>query len=228
VRESESQTEFGDREVFLGRLRARLAGGIPVNHVHPLPPPVTEVPVVVPTSLDPDDLAGSFEAMATRVGMRVHRLGGLDELPPLLATLIDEKQIRRAVVSADADARTAGDMLDGLGVEVTAHEIAAAAEADLGVTAAAIGIAATGSLVQASAPTGGRSASLLPPAHLCLLHEHQLVATTRDAVRWVADEAESSNIVFITGPSRSGDIEQLLVTGVHGPTTVDIVLLASQ
>ncbi len=218
-------TETGDRDAFLDRLRARLAGGVPENTLHPLPPPVTEVPVVTPTNLDPDDLPGTFAAMATRVGMQVHRVGALDEVVPLLAAMVEERGIRRAVVSADADARAAGEMLEVFGVDVKPLHVQDAADADLGVTGAAIGIAATGSLVQASAPSGGRTASLLPTAHVCVIREHQLVATTRDAIRWVADEVESSNVVFITGPSRSADIEQLLVTGVHGPTTVDVVLV---
>ena len=219
-------SETGDRGAFLDRLRARLADGVPVNLVHPLPPPVTEVPVITPTNLDPSDLAGTFAAMATRVGMHVHRIAGLDELVPLLAALVEERGIKKAVVSADADARAAGEMLEVFGVEVTTLSVDDAAEADLGVTGAALGIAATGSLVQASAASGGRTASLLPTGHLCVIREGQLVATTRDAIRWVARERESSNVVFITGPSRSADIEQLLVTGVHGPTTVDIVLVA--
>jgi L-lactate dehydrogenase complex protein LldG len=218
--------EAGDRKAFLDRLRARLAGGVPENMVHPLPPPVTEVPVITPTNLDPDDLPGTFAAMATMVGMQVHRIAAFDEIVPLLAAMVEERELGKAVVSADADARAVGEMLEVFGVDVKPLRVDDAAEADLGVTGAAIGIAATGSLVQASAPSGGRTASLLPTAHLCVLREDQLVATTRDAVRWVAGEGESSNLVFITGPSRSADIEQLLVTGVHGPTTVDIVLVA--
>jgi L-lactate dehydrogenase complex protein LldG len=221
-------TESGDRAAFLDRLRARLAGGVPENTVHRLPPPIDEVPVVTPTTLDPDDLAGSFAAMATRVGMQVHRLGGLDELVPVLAAMVEERQVTRAVVSADADARAVGEMVEVFGVEVLPARVDVAADAQLGITGAAIGVAATGSLVLASGPSGGRTASLLPAGHLCVLHEHQLVATTRDAVRWVSGDGESSNVVFVTGPSRSADIEQLLVTGVHGPTTVDVVLLRDQ
>jgi len=215
------------REEFLGRLRRRLEGGIPANTVHPLPPPVAEVPPIVPENLDRDDLPGTFAAMATRVGMTVHRLAGLDELPPLLSRMVDERRITRAVTSTDTDAHAAVEMLEVFGVEVKPATIADAADADLGVTAAALGIAATGSLVQASAPSGGRVASLLPTAHLCILRERQLVATTRDALTRIGADHESSNVVFITGPSRSADIEQLLVTGVHGPTAVDIVLVAT-
>jgi L-lactate dehydrogenase complex protein LldG len=189
---------------------------------------VDEVPVIVPTTLDGDDLPGSFAAMATRVGMNVHRLGGLDELVPLLAAMVEERAVTQAVVSADSLAHAVGEMVEVFGVQVAPATVEVAADAQLGITGAAIGIAATGSLVLASGPSGGRTASLLPRNHLCVLHEHQLVATTRDAVQWVAADDDSSNVVFVTGPSRSADIEQLLVTGVHGPTTVDIVLLREQ
>jgi L-lactate dehydrogenase complex protein LldG len=158
--------------------------------------------------------------------MTVHRLGAVEEIPALLGELVAERAIGTAVVSADPDARRVGEMLADLGVQVAPLSIETAAAADLGVTGAALGIAATGSLVQASAASGGRTASLLPTAHLCVLREQDLVATTRDALRRVGDDDASSNTVFITGPSRSADIEQLLVTGVHGPTAVDIVLVA--
>jgi L-lactate dehydrogenase complex protein LldG len=220
--------ETGDRERFLDRLRGRLAGGVPVNTVHRLPPPVDEIPVIMTTNLDPDDLPGSFAAMATRVGMVVHRLGGFDELVPRLAAMVEERAIETAVVSADADAHTVGEMIEAFGVSVSPSTVDAAAGAQLGITGAAMGIASTGSLVLASGPSGGRTASLLPISHLCVLRESRLVATTRDAVRWVGAEGDSSNIVFVTGPSRSADIEQLLVTGVHGPMTVDVVLLDDQ
>jgi L-lactate dehydrogenase complex protein LldG len=221
-------TETGDRERFLDRLRGRLAGGVPVNTVHRLPPPVDEIPVITTTNLDPDDLPGSFAAMATRVGMTVHRVGGFDELVPRLATVVEERGITTAVVSADADAHAVGEMIEAFGVSVSPSTVDVAAGAQLGVTGAALGIASTGSLVLASGPSGGRTASLLPRGHLCVVRESRLVATTRDAVRWVGAEGDSSNIVFVTGPSRSADIEQLLVTGVHGPMTVDVVLLGDQ
>jgi L-lactate dehydrogenase complex protein LldG len=224
--EPSGERQAGDRGVFLGRLRARLAGGVPENPVHPLPPPIDEVPMVVPVDLDTDDLAGNFARMAERVGATVHRLRSLDQMPDLLMTIVGEQRVAKAVVSADPDAIAVGDLLAALGVEVSRLDVTAAADADLGVTGAALGIAATGSVVQASAVSGARTMSLLPVAHLCIVHERQLVATTRDAIRRIAADERSSNIVLITGPSRSADIEQLLVTGVHGPTRVEIALIA--
>jgi L-lactate dehydrogenase complex protein LldG len=214
------------RERFIARLRDRLAGGVPHNAVHPLPPPVDEVPPLAPTNLDRDDLPGTFTATATRVGMTVHRIATLDDIAPVLRGLVGERNVQTAVVSVEPEARRVGELLTDLGVAVSPLSIEVAAAADLGVTGAALGIAATGSLVQASAVSGGRTASLLPTAHLCIVRERDLVATTRDALRRVGDDDASSNTVFITGPSRSADIEQLLVTGVHGPTAVDIVLVA--
>lgn len=224
---NQTAASTGDRDRFLARLRQRLEAGVPANSTHPLPPALTAVPPIVPTNLDHDDLAGTFAATATRVGMTVHRVNALDAMVPLLSELVTQREIKRAVTSDDPDARAAAEMLEVFGVDVQPSRRAAAAEADLGVTGAALGIAATGSLVQASAPSGGRVASLLPRAHLCVVRERQLVPNTRDALVRIGADHASSNVVFITGPSRSADIEQLLVTGVHGPTAVDIVLVAT-
>ena len=104
--------------------------------------------------------------------------------------------------------------------------IEAAARADLGVTSATYGFATTGSVVQESDVAGGRTASLLPPVHLCVLPADRLVPSTAALLRTLGAPGRlPSNLVVITGPSRSGDIEQIITLGVHGPTALHIALL---
>lgn len=219
--------ETGDRGGFLGRLRARLAGGVPPNPVHPLPPPVGAVPAVVPRDLDGDDLVGTFERAATAVAATVHRApaGG----PPLdvLAGLVASAGIRRAVTSSEPEAVAAGEALAGLGVEVTPYDRDTGAAADLGVTGAVAAVAATGSVVVDAAVAGGRGASLLPRVHLCVVPVERLVATPGDVLRRLGGTRPPSALVLVTGPSRTGDIEQLLTLGVHGPVAVHVVLLGA-
>jgi L-lactate utilization protein LutC len=112
------------------------------------------------------------------------------------------------------------------GVDVSGVSVAASAVAELGVTSAVAAIATTGTLVQDSTIAGGRSASLLPPAHLCVLPASRIVASSADVLRGLGDGRDlPSNIVLITGPSRSGDIEQIMTLGVHGPLAVEIAVL---
>lgn len=76
-----SDREHGDRAAFVGRLRARLATGIPANTTHPAPPPLGEVPAITYHHVDPTDLLGSFMANAARVGAVVHRADGAEPDP---------------------------------------------------------------------------------------------------------------------------------------------------
>jgi L-lactate dehydrogenase complex protein LldG len=100
------------------------------------------------------------------------------------------------------------------------------AEAGLGVTSAVAAIATTGTVVQDSHAAGGRSVSLLPPVHLCVLPASRIVATSAEVLRPLGDgRTLPSNLVLVTGPSRSGDIEQIMTLGVHGPLAVEIALL---
>jgi L-lactate utilization protein LutC len=211
-------TETGDRSAFLSRARARLAGGVPANPAHPMPPQPDEVPTVRSRRVDVADLVGSFERNATAVEAVVHH--GLDTV----AEIVDKHGVRRAVVTEEPEAQEVGELLAGLGVAVGPVTIEDAAAADLGVTGAVYGVAVTGSVVMSSTDAGSRVASLLPPVHLCVLREERLVPSPAEVLRPMGDPP--ANLVFVTGPSRSGDIEQILTLGVHGPVAVHVVIVS--
>jgi len=99
------------------------------------------------------------------------------------------------------------------------------AEATLGVTGCHAAIAETGSLVVLSGPGTPRAASLLPPAHVCVVRRADLVATMGTFFRErAAAIAGAACCTFITGPSRTADIELTLTLGVHGPGRVTVVV----
>jgi L-lactate dehydrogenase complex protein LldG len=219
-------TERGDRAAFLDGLRQRLAGGAPVNEAHPLPALGGPVPSISYRDLDPDDLVASFGRSAAAQRTNVHQVTGEAVPVELLDGIVRAERIERAVVSADPVAVAAGEALAGLGVEVQPYRPETALDADLGVTGARAGIAATGSIAQDSARSGGRGASLLPRVHLAILHASDLVATPADVLRTLADgPGPPANLVLISSASRSGDIEMILTWGVHGPTSLHVALL---
>ena len=100
-----------------------------------------------------------------------------------------------------------------------------AARADVGLSTAEWAIAETGSLVLASGPGRGRSVTLLPPTYVAVLPAGRVLPTLAEAIEKYAGKALPSNVCFHTGPSRSGDIEMSLVTGMHGPGDVHVVLV---
>ena len=221
-----SPLESGDRAAFLGRLRRRLASGVPVNPAHPLPAPLAAgVPFVVSSMLDEDDLVGSFIANATAVKVTVHDVA--DDCVPdsLVADIVARHGVGRAVLSREPQAQEVGRQLVALGVTTSQVDTVASAAADLGVTSAVAAIATTGTVVQHSGAAGGRTASLLPAVHLCVLPASRFVGTSAEVLRSLGTAELPSNLALITGPSRSADIEQIIALGVHGPVAVEVVVL---
>src|SRR5204863_1255 len=100
--------------------------------------------------------------------------------------------------------------------------------ADLGVSGIFWAIAETGSLIMASRPADPRSLSLLPPVHIAVVGSDQLLPDLFDL--FVELEPSKSQLPaclsIITGPSKTGDIELKLVTGVHGPGELHVILIA--
>ncbi|HLX19434.1 MAG TPA: LUD domain-containing protein [Gaiellaceae bacterium] len=92
-----------------------------------------------------------------------------------------------------------------------------------GVSRAAFGVASTGSVVVCSSPDEPRSRHLLPEVHVSFVQEDSIVPDLAALFAAFAGRLPSA-LAIVTGPSRSADIEQRLVVGVHGPGEVHVVL----
>ena len=101
-----------------------------------------------------------------------------------------------------------------------------AATAEVGVTGALWAVAETGTVVVDAAPPGGRAPSLLPSTHVAFVDEALLLPTVSDLFVQIAEmDSYPSNLVLITGPSKSADIGNELALGVHGPGELHLVLV---
>jgi L-lactate dehydrogenase complex protein LldG len=104
-------------------------------------------------------------------------------------------------------------------------------EATVGITGADFVLAETGSLVLSSLTEGSQLASLAPPVHLALYRRAQLVGSLDDVLAKLPGSPKRGlphpgrSVVFITGTSRTADIEQVLIRGVHGPREVHAILV---
>ena len=99
----------------------------------------------------------------------------------------------------------------------------------VGLTGADAAIAATGTLVVSAAPGKGRIPTVLPRIHIVIIHQRRIVPRLEDWVakqraRGLADIHKSSNLCFISGPSRTADIEKNLVLGMHGPERLQVII----
>jgi L-lactate dehydrogenase complex protein LldG len=99
-------------------------------------------------------------------------------------------------------------------------------QAAVGLTGADVAAAAEGALALAAAPGAPRAVSVVPPAHVCVLDAGSVEADFATAVARLAREPLPSALTWITGPSRTGDLEMQLTHGIHGPLTVDVVIVA--
>src|SRR5262249_26463144 len=93
------------------------------------------------------------------------------------------------------------------------------------LTGCTLAIASTGSLViRHEAAQGRRALTLVPDYHLCIVDETQIVETVPEAIRLLMAEAAGAATI-ISGPSATSDIEMTRIKGVHGPRTLDVILV---
>jgi L-lactate dehydrogenase complex protein LldG len=93
------------------------------------------------------------------------------------------------------------------------------------VTCCTLAIALTGTIVLESSSTQGRrAATLIPDYHLCVLRKQDIVESVPEAIR-ILELAKTRPLTFVSGPSATVDIEMTRVRGVHGPRTLDVLIV---
>lgn len=97
----------------------------------------------------------------------------------------------------------------------------------IGITAPAIGVAESATVIQPTRPGQPRSTSLVPSIHIALLRRDKLVADLEEAYALLQEEGRLDSVVFISGPSKTADIEAQMVHGAHGPREMHLLVLPS-
>jgi L-lactate dehydrogenase complex protein LldG len=160
----------------------------------------------------------------------VHEVPDLDAAGGCLSALVRERGWRRVAWHPHplVEPVLAGLPCATHRVEAADFDKNALEACDAGVTSCEALVAQTGSMLVSSATCGGRALSILPHAHVVVATADQVVGTLADALHAARSRHEGrlpSMLSFITGPSRTGDIERILVLGAHGPKELILLLV---
>ena len=150
------------------------------------------------------------------------------ELPAAIAAALERRGARRLAIPADLPQAWRVDGVDWVVDEPAAprsHEQLSAADGV--VTGCAVAIAETGVIVlDGDAAQGRRALTLLPDYHLCVVARERIVELVPEAVAALHDAARAGRpMTWIAGPSATSDIEFNRVEGVHGPRTLDVLVV---
>ncbi len=181
-----------------------------------------------PTATSGAHLFPEFEMRARAVSGEVFRVPDAAEARETLIRLMDDVGAKKAVVVESPLQEAAGitEALRSRGVTVYTEpaDIAAHAEtADIGISGVEFGIAETGSVFQDGGAIATRLVTILPPLHVVFLPSANIVPGITEAFDIISQSFDRGYVGFITGPSRTADIERVLTIGVHGPSRFAII-----
>lgn len=205
------------REEILARIRGALGSASPAGA--PIPRAYRQVAEDTPEE--------RLERFAERVAEYRASVRRCDEagLPATIAEACAARGVKRLVVPPDVP-----ETWIPAGVQPLRDPGLSNADLDAAdgvLTGCALGIAETGTIVlDGGARQGRRALSLLPDYHLCVVFAHQVVGLVPEAIERLRPAvAEGRPITFISGPSATSDIELSRVEGVHGPRTLEVVIV---
>ncbi|HEX8036007.1 MAG TPA: LUD domain-containing protein [Ktedonobacterales bacterium] len=180
-----------------------------------------------------DELVRRFVERVTEYKAQVRSVRE-ESLAPSIAAACAAHSVKHLAVPPDIPAAWLTELASG-GVELLRDDAGNASlsyaqldSSDGVLTGCALAIAQTGTIVlDAGAYQGRRVLTLLPDYHLCIVYEDQIVGMVPQAIERLADAVREQRhpITFISGPSATSDIELSRVEGVHGPRTLEVLVV---
>ncbi len=226
---------MSSREFFLQRVRQAVADGNRAG----LAPALPERGGLGYQGGGADPVQRFADELAA-VGGQCHPVADADAARQKILDIVNARQPRRVLLGRGEhlDALGLAQALLEQGVNVQPVESGlppdtprAYFDADLAISGVTWLVAETGTVATATAPGDPRSVSLLPPLHIAVAHRSQLLPDLFDLFAELEKRRDTAGapavpscLTVITGPSKTGDIELKLVTGVHGPGEIHVVL----
>ena len=178
-------------------------------------------PIPNPKPALDDDPVSLFARKANAVHTRVSTVPTLAEVSEVVVRHIEEYEIGYKIVTAPE--------LEGMrwSNRLIVERRAARGSDRLSVTGAFAGIAETGSVMLLSGPESPTTLNFLPEDHIVVLRESRIVPHLEDAWAMLREERESMprTVNLICGPSKTGDVELVILEGAHGPRRLRVVVV---
>ena len=212
------------RDEILAAIRSNLAASVPFDAIReghhgraePVFPPLFE-------SLSREQLIENFRTNLASVGGHCTVVPDEIEATSVVTEIVkktgsvkvatsDSENVKRLIASIETIENASAEVLFGC---------------DIGITSAQWAIAETGTLVLESEKESHRLTSLVPPVHLCILNASSIRQTLGEILELTSRDL-SRTITFITGASRTSDIELTLAIGVHGPRELHVIVIEDQ
>lgn len=189
-----------------------------------MPAPFNEVDTEKPIYRSPDSefLEEVFARALIEADGKFVYCRSIEELSVNFAELLHKISIKKLYYGEDF----LGGLLKNLSINLTNH-IEDIADCDAAVTGCEALVARHGTIV-CSSKTGGRKSMVAPPVHIVIATNSQLVYSIKDALAYLNEKYGNnmpSLISFVTGPSRTADIEKTLIYGAHGPKELYLFML---
>jgi L-lactate dehydrogenase complex protein LldG len=220
ARAQEGGGELMPREFILHRTRTALGRSIG-QPPGPVPPARLRIP-----ETDLEARIASLFANIRNLAGKTHRASSPADARACVAALVGD---RSAVASNAPFLRECGiaDLPSVRSGIASQEELRAlCADAEFGITSADYALADTGTLVLFSSQQEARMISLLPPVHIAIVPREKILTGLDELLaQEPLPAARSSSMLLITGPSRTADIEQILVRGVHGPGEIHVIVV---
>ncbi|HML94263.1 MAG TPA: lactate utilization protein C [Thermodesulfobacteriota bacterium] len=219
------------REEILHRIRKGLGKGEGGESKDAYPPEPANSPA--DDGLSKDSLADTFAESLSGINTSVYR-ANRDGVLEFVTGFIKERGVKSFSIWETAYLESLGiaRSLEGGGLDIApAEDKAGIAGTGIGITEADYAIADTGSLVLLSSPERPRGVSLIPPVHLAIVRKENILSDIGELFGLLDEIYESPEAVpacttFITGPSRTADIELNLTLGVHGPKELHVLIVS--